>query len=174
MKKTIKLNKDQSITLSNNISWTMEYMDQFGHDIIPDLMPVLSAVSNFFAGMALAASENGETLNYKDAVKIFARLAGSSTITDALIDLAGFRFVDLVNITWAMAKAADENIPEPKIWVRQFEVFPQDVILPEVFNMAMTGMVSSKNVKRLQKTVKTLGPSGSGSTTSSSQASKEG
>ena len=156
MIKTIKLSKTESITLSNNVGWTMEYLDQFGHDIIPDLMPLLSSVTNLVAGIAQAAVESGETVSYKDAVGLLARL-NSATITDAIIELAGLRFVDIVNITWAMAKCADDDIPEPRVWVRQFESFPVDVIVPEVFNMVLSGMASSKNVKRLQKALKEVG-----------------
>lgn len=158
MIKTIKLNKNQSITLSNNVGWTMEYLDQFGHDIIPDIMPALSAITNLVAGMAQAAAENGDTLRFEDAVGILSKVSGN-TLTDAFIDLAGLRFVDLVNIVWSMAKAADEDIPEPKIWVRQFDNFPLDVIMPEVFDLVLSGMASSKNVKRLRGMIKGPKPS---------------
>ena len=157
MIKTIKLSKNQSITLSNNVGWTMEYLDQFGHDIIPDIMPALSAVANLIAGMAQAAAENGDTLSFKDAVSIISKVSGN-TLTDAFIDLAELRFVDLVNIVWAMAKCADEEIPEPKEWVKQFDTFPLDVIMPEVFDMVLTGMASSKNVKRLREAMKSPKP----------------
>ena len=73
-----------------------------------------------------------------------------------------------------MAKAADENIEPPKRWVRQFDEFPLDVVGPAVFDMAMKGFISSKNLKRLKKiseSVKTLQPLHS--TTSSSQDSSE-
>ena len=38
MKKTIKLYKDCELTLSNNAGWLYEYREQFGHDIVPDIM----------------------------------------------------------------------------------------------------------------------------------------
>ena len=95
---------------------------------------------------------------------------------DVLLPMFQAEFVDLVvNVTWAMAKAADENIEPPKRWVRQFDEFPLDVVGPAVFDMAMKGFISSKNLKRLKKiseSVKTLQPLHS--TTSSSQESSEG
>lgn len=156
MIKTIKLGKNESLVLDNNVGWTMEYLNQFGHDIIPDLMPLLSGVVNLVSGVAQAAVENGDTVSFNDSVKLMANL-NSSTVTDAVIELAGLRFVDFVNITWAMAKCADEDIPEPKVWVRRFDPFPVDILAPEVFNLILSGMASSKNVKRLQKAAKDLG-----------------
>ena len=72
-------------------------------------------------------------------------------------------FVDVViNVTWAMAKAADESIEPPKKWVRQFDEFPLDVVGPAVFDMIIKGFVSSKNLKRLENlrtSLKELQPS---------------
>jgi hypothetical protein len=84
-------------------------------------------------------------------------------------------FVDvIINVTWAMAKAADENIEPPKRWVRQFEEFPLDVVFPAVYDLVVKGFVSSKNLKRLKKlgaSLKGLQPSHS--TTLSSPDSSE-
>ena len=74
-----------------------------------------------------------------------------------------------------MAKAADETIEPPKQWVRKFEIFPLDVIGPEVFQMVLKGFISSKNLKRLKtagESLKNLQPLHS--TISSSQDSNEG
>lgn len=57
-----------------------------------------------------------------------------------------------------MAKAADEDIEEPREWVKQFNTFPLDVILPQVFTMVTQGMLSTKNWKRLQAAIKSLKP----------------
>ena len=73
-----------------------------------------------------------------------------------------------------MAKAADETIEPPKKWVRQFDTFPVDVVLPAVYDMLLKGFVSSKNLKRLKtlgENLKNLQPSLS--MTSSSQESNE-
>ena len=94
---------------------------------------------------------------------------------DVLLPMFQAEFVDLViNVTWAMAKVADESIDPPKRWVRQFDSFPLDVVGPVVYDMVLKGFVSSKNLKRLKKigeSLKTLQPSHS--TTSSSPDSSE-
>jgi hypothetical protein len=57
-----------------------------------------------------------------------------------------------------MAKACDDDIPEPIEWVKQFDTFPVDVIAPEVFNLALKGAMSSKNLKRLKDLKKKIQP----------------
>ena len=77
-----------------------------------------------------------------------------------------------------MAKAADENINPPKKWVRQFDSFPVDVIAPTIFEMAIKGFMSSKNLERLTSLKKSLNVTKttqpSQSTTLSSPDSNEG
>ena len=90
---------------------------------------------------------------------------------EILLPLFQVEFVDtIINVTWAMAKAADEDIDPPKRWVRQFDEFPLDVVVPAVYELVLKGFVSSKNLKRLKNvgaSLKTLQPSRS--MTSSSQ-----
>lgn len=138
MVKTIKIDDNTELKLSNNIGWAMEYREQFGHDIIPDLMPVVSAVLTLLK----EANENGFDLKAIDG----------EILQEALINLTGVQFVDFVNLLWAMAKTADDNIPEPKRWVKQFESFPLDIIAPEAFMLLAEGLVSSKNLKGLRLT----------------------
>lgn len=140
MKKTIKLYKDCELTLSNNAGWLYEYREQFGHDIVPDIMPIISAV---FKALKELSTQNG-----KPVTEVIKSLDGD-VIEDALIELAGLQSVDLINIVWAMAKCADDEIDEPRKWIRQFEIFPLDVIVPKVWSLVLEGFVSSKNLKSL-------------------------
>lgn len=169
MEKTIKIGK-QEVRLTNNVSWAMTYRDQFGHDIIPTLMPMLAAALDIISGIADEVSEGGR-ISVADILKA---LDGDKML-DAVIHLSGLEFVELINITWAMAKAADDDIPEPKVWVKSFSEFPVDKIAPEVFSLAFKGLVSSKNLKRLKDLtsgIKVVQPT-STSTQSSSQDSNE-
>ena len=54
MEKTINIG-NKSVRLSNNVSWTMEYRDQFGQDIIPTLMPALNKSARIACEMACTA-----------------------------------------------------------------------------------------------------------------------
>lgn len=150
----------------------MEYRDQFGKDIVPALMPVIASAVE---GISTVVSEAGaDSVSYAD---IAETLRGRSL--DILLPLFQVEFVDvIINVTWAMAKAADENIVPPKQWVRQFDEFPLDVVGPAVYDLVVKGFISSKNRKRLKKiseSLKTLQPkeNQSHSTTSSSQDSNE-
>lgn len=142
MKKTIKLYKDCELTLSNNAGWLYEYRDQFGHDIVPDIMPIISAV---FKALKELSKQSG-----KPVIDVLKGL-DEDLVDDALIELASLQSVDLINIIWAMAKCADDEIDEPRIWIRQFEAFPLDVIVPKVWSLVLEGFVSSKNLKSLNE-----------------------
>ena len=167
MEKIIKIGK-QEVRLNNNVAWTMEYRDQFGKDIVPALMPILASLME---GVSTIISESGG--NEVTMADIADAVQGRSM--DVLLPMFQVEFVDtIINVTWAMAKAADEDIEPPKRWVRQFEEFPLDVVVPAVYELVLKGFVSSKNLKRLKKvseSLKNLQPSHS--TTSSSPDSNE-
>ena len=162
MEKIIKIGKHE-VRLNNNVAWTMEYRDQFGKDIVPALMPILASLME---GVSTIISESGS--NEVTMADIADAVQGRSM--DVLLPMFQVEFVDtIINVTWAMAKAADENIEPPKRWVRQFEEFPLDVVVPAVYELVLKGFVSSKNLKRLKKvsaSLRNLQPSHS--TTSSS------
>lgn len=168
MEKVIKIGK-QEVRLNNNVAWTMEYRDQFGKDIVPALMPVLASMVEGVSTIISDSSADGEL----NVTNIAESLQGRAL--DILLPMFQVEFVDtIVNVTWAMAKAADESIAPPKQWVRQFDEFPLDIVGPAIYEMIMKGFVSSKNLKRLKKLgadLKTLQPSHS--TQSSSLDSNE-
>ena len=160
---------NKEVRLSNNIGWTMIYRDQFGHDIVTALTPMLAAGLDLISGFL----SDVDTSKPIEATELMKKIDGDVLI-DAMAHLSGVEFVDLINITWAMAKAVDDSIPEPKRWVKEFEDFPVDIIAPEVAKLAFKGMVSTKNLKRLmslKEKVKTIQPLTS--TPSSSQESSE-
>lgn len=143
MEKTIKIGK-KSVRLNNNIGWAMAYRSQFGHDIIPTLMPMLAGGIDIITGL-VNSTEKPDNVTVKDIVAVL----DGDTIIDAMAHLSALEFVDLINITWALAKCADETIPEPETWVKEFETFPVDTIAPAVFSLITKGLISSKNLKRL-------------------------
>lgn len=144
MERTIKIG-DNEVRLNNNIGWAIAYRDQFGRDIIPALMPMLAGALDIVSGLI---NETGKTENVE--LGDILKLVDGDTFLDALFHLGGLELVDFINVTWSLAKCADEDIPEPKIWVRQFDSFPVDVIAPEVFDLMLRGVVSSKNLARLE------------------------
>lgn len=164
MEKKIKIDSKNSLKLNNNVGWLFIYKDQFGRDIVPTLVPVLNAGIDLVFGIY---KETGGKFTKDSIMQI-----DTDALTDALIQATAIEATDLINITWALAKNADEDIPEPREWVRQFDTFPVDVIAPEVFKMLFKGMVSTKNSRRLQNLFENLQPSLT-STNSSSQEAVE-
>ena len=167
MEKVINIGEHE-VKLNKNVAWTMEYRDQFGKDIVPALMPVLASS---IEGVSTIIAESGKT---EITISDLAEAIQGKSI-DVLLPMFQVEFVDtIINVTWAMAKAADENIDPPKRWVRQFEAFPLDVIVPAVYELVLKGFVSSKNLTRLKNlgaSLKNLQPSHS--TISSSPDSNE-
>lgn len=168
MEKVIKIG-NKNVRLSNNVAWTMEYRDQFGKDIVPVLMPLIgSMIEGISSVLAEAGTEDIDIESIANALQ--------GRVMDVILPIFQIEFVDvIINVVWAMAKAADEGIDPPKQWVRQFETFPLDSIAPTVYELVLKGFVSSKNLKRLKKageTLKNLQPLHS--MTSSSQESSEG
>lgn len=145
METTIKIG-DKDVRLNNRAGWTITYRDQFGHDIVPTLMPLFASGLDIVSGIVKEVGGTGE-IGLED---VLAMLDGE-TLLNAVIHMSGFEFVEMLNITWAMAKEADDSIPEPKTWIRQFEEFPVDVVVPQVVSLAFKGMCSSKNLERLRK-----------------------
>ena len=145
MEKTITID-NKEVRLNNNAAWAMEYKDQFGRDIVPVLLP---AVATIIEGMSSIFSGEDDVQNI--TLQTLAE-AFEGRAMEILLPMYQIELVDVViNVTWALAKCADENIPEPKRWIRQFEEFPLDVIVPEVYELIMKGFSSSKNWKRLEE-----------------------
>ena len=167
MEKTIKIG-EKEVHLNNNVGWAMIYRDQFGRDILQTLTPMFASALDVIGGII---SETGKTKNF-EMEDLLAVMDGDSLL-DALAHIGTFEFVDVINLTWALAKTADEDLPDPKVWVREFDTFPIDVIASEVFGLLISGLVSSKNLRRLEEIKKELRPE-STSTPSSSQDSNEG
>ena len=131
--------------MNNNVAWTMEYKDQFNRDVVPVIMPLMASI------VETLASVISETDTKQIGAKEIAESITGRTM-EVMLPMYQVEFVDLiVNITWAMAKCADEDIPEPKKWVRQFDNFPLDVLIPEVYDLVIKGFTSSKNWDRLGK-----------------------
>lgn len=168
MEKIIKIG-DRDVRLNNNIDWAISYRDQFGKDILPVIMPFITTIIESLSTIVADSSTNGEITSKS----IAEALSGRSL--DVLLPLYQAEFVDLVlNVLWALAKTADDTIEPPRKWLRQFDNFYLDEIIPELAELVVRGLVSSKNLKRLEGLKTTLRPNKSDSTKLSSPDSNEG
>ena len=150
MEKVIKIG-DVEVKLSNNVAWTMEYRDQFNKDVMEAMMPIMTSLIETVSTVINESGANGEV----DVYTISDALQGRAF--DITLPLTQLGFTDsVINVVWAMAKAADPSIDPPKQWVRQFETFPLDEIVPEVGQMILSGFSSSKNLERLRTLTENL------------------
>lgn len=147
MIKEINISENEKIKLNASLGWVLRYRAQFGHDILPDLLPMLESGLVLVGG---AMDESGE-LEWR-------KLLDFDTVSSAMISFAGAEFTTTLNIIWAMAKNADESIPAPFEWANQFENFPLDKIIPEVLDAVISTVVSEKNRKRLGALKKKIQP----------------
>lgn len=146
MEKIIKIGEHE-VRLNNNVAWTMEYKTQFGRDILPSIMPlVASGIESVTAILNESGRKDGEPLQIRDITEAIEGRA-----MDLLLPLFQLEFTDtVINVLWSMAKAADASIAPPKMWVKQFEEFPLDIIIPAIAELVVSGFVSSKNRERLR------------------------
>ena len=152
MRQTITIG-DKSLTLDNNLGWALAYRDQFGRDVIPAIMPLVAGALDIAGGLL---EETGKT---KDVtIKDVLGILDGDRFMDAIVHLGSVEITDFINIVWALAKCADDDIPEPRTWIRQFDTFPMDVVAPAVFSLIAKGMISGKNLERLQAIKGSLQP----------------
>lgn len=151
MIRTIKFDDNHSVEMSSNIGWLLNYRSQFGKDILPDLMPVIESLVTLAASLFDGSAEI-------TADEVIAKI-DRDALSDLYLSLSNLEFTTIINIAWALAKTADDSIPAPEEWVKQFEVFPFDTLSIEMFKMIAESSVSTKNLMRLQSLMKTLKPS---------------
>lgn len=151
MIKNINLDSKHSVEVNSSAGWLLIYRSQFGHDILPDLMPALEAVLGLASSFLSEIGEiNEKSISVGDMVKSLDK----ELLSDITFNLSTLEIVTIINVFWAMAKNADRDIPEPEVWVNQFDNFPFDVIAPAILDIVIKSCVSSKNLKRLKEMMK--------------------
>lgn len=146
MKKTIKINDEQKFEINSSSGWLYAYQEQFGHDVLPVLLPAAEALLQIMADLM----KDGENDNVADMLAN----ADEETISNAFITLAGMQLTTVTNIVWAMAKNANDNIESPREWLNSFDVFPWDIVVPQVLGAALEACISKKKFEKLKETIK--------------------
>lgn len=157
--------EDKKIEIDSSAGWLYEYRDRFGHDILPDIMPIIESV--LAAGISVLQESGGE-VNEKTIMDAL----NNDALVEAFIKVSGMETLTIFNIFWAMAYNANDKIQRPKEFFNQFERFPLDIVVPALFYTIIDSSISSKNAERLLTRLRELSPSDW--TQSRSQESKEG
>lgn len=151
MIKTIKLDKENSIKINTSARWYTIYREQFGHDIFAQLLPFVASVADIFANIAGNIAECG-------TIEEALASIDENDISSALSELAAVEITALYNIIWAMSVNAayrdGSEILAPGEWQDKFDVFPLDIVLPEVGKAIVQSSVSAKNLRRLRSVTK--------------------
>lgn len=134
MIKTIMI-EDQPLEINSSLGWLFCYREQFGHDILPDLLPLLEAAVNAINDV------------YGDEADIMDKL-DEDVISKIIVSLSSLEVLTVCNILWAMAKNAGEK-KTPQEWLNSFDVFPLDTITPQLFWAIVYSSASSKNLQSL-------------------------
>ena len=153
MIKNIDMGNGQTIEINTSNGWLYTYQEQFGHDVLPVLLPAVEALLGAFSDIMKKTGTD-------DAREILANI-DEDTISDMFITLSGMQLTTVTNIVWAMAKNADNTITNPKDWINQFEVFPWDIIVPQAIGAAIEACISKKKFEKIRGTMKSLNLSAS-------------
>lgn len=144
MIKTINMENGQSLEINSSGGWLYVFQEQFGFDVLPLLMPALEAGLKA-VGIAVQGADG------KDKIEAAQMLANfdDENINEIMTSFSGLQLTTLLNIVWAMAKNANDNIPEPKVFYNSFDEFPSDLVIPEVVRQIINTTISKKNRAKL-------------------------
>ena len=146
MKKTIKINDEQKFEINSSSGWLYAYQEQFGHDVLPVLLPAAEALLQTMADLMKDSKS--------DNVGDILAAADEETISNAFITLSGMQLTTVTNIVWSMAKNANDSIESPREWLNSFDVFPWDIVVPQVLGAALEACISKKKFEKLKETIK--------------------
>lgn len=146
MKKTIKIDDEQKFEINSSSGWLYAYQEQFGHDVLPVLLPAAEALLQTMGDLMKDSKS--------DNVADILAAADEETISNAFITLSGMQLTTVTNIVWAMAKNANDSIESPREWLNSFDVFPWDIVVPQVLSAALEACISKKKFEKLKETIK--------------------
>lgn len=146
MIKTIKIDDEQKFEINSSSGWLYAYQEQFGHDVLPVLLPAAEALLQTMADLMKDSKS--------DNVGDILAAADEETISNAFITLSGMQLTTVTNIVWSMAKNANDNIESPREWLNSFDVFPWDIVVPQVLSAALEACISKKKFDKLKETIK--------------------
>lgn len=142
MKRNIII-EGRPIEIDSSLGWLYRYKEQFGHDIMPDLFPILDA---FVSGLGeiFGSITVDDDKKYLDVVKAKDLLDGD-VLFEMISNLAGLEVVTITNIFWAMAKNANRDIQPPEEFTNQFDPYPIEEIAPGLLYSIAQSSISRKN-----------------------------
>ena len=136
------------VELNSSAGWLYVYRNQFGRDILPDIMPMIESLLTLAIDF-MKHSEDGE-ITFEKLIEF----ADDDKLDDIFARLSGMETVTLLGIFWALAKNADRSIGQPEEYFNEFEILPLDEIIPAVFRLIIESSISSINSQSLLNSLK--------------------
>lgn len=165
MIKTIKIDKGRSVEINTSNGWLFIFQEQFGYDVLAVLMPAFEATLKT-VGKAL---QGIDPASGKIELAQALQNLDDDAMGEIMVSFSGMQLTTIFNIVWAMAKNANDEIPEPKTWLNSFDEFPADVMIKECLTGAFKASISKKNREKILGRFKSLTESQT-STSSDSQS----
>ena len=158
MRKTLKWadgETEHAIDLDNSFPWTIYYKEAFGHDIVPDLAPIINTVirsaSEILTSLDIPGIAKIAESKAKDSAKGAAILdeLAKKLEPDALVSVVyeacAAESVTVGQIAWAMAKTADETTGNYMAWALQQRGLTVPKMIPAVFSLVTEGWFTEKS-----------------------------
>lgn len=118
----------KEVTFSTAFAWAFVYKAQFKEDPVKTLVPAIKSV-----------------LSDPEINSITDEDSANEAQVYALLESIGFAGV--AQISWAMAKLVDNNIPDPFTWVESFgDDFPVLDLIAELVVEAISSCFATKNL----------------------------
>lgn len=149
MRRTVELG-EHSVELNSSAGWLYIYRNNFGRDILPDIMPMLQGL------LTLMVDFMNETGNGEVTVGNLVEYADEEKIDNLAATFSGLETITILNIFWSMAKNADPSIPDPQKFFSEIECLALDVMIPQMLELIIQSSVSSKNSTSLLNQFKSL------------------
>ena len=160
--------EERSLELDNTFTWAVYYKERFGRDIVSDIVPILNTIIKGF--FALFSSVDIEKINKAvtskqknksdtdRAAAVFEEIMQNvdpDDITGVIIEASMMESVTLLQIMWALAKCADDNVDDFIEWTKTTSGMTPDVLIWSVYELVIKGwMTENPLVKRLLKMMK--------------------
>ena len=141
--------ENHPVEINTSAGWLYCYREQFGHDIMVDLYPLMSSVTSvateLLGDIVKEKGDDSEEIRLSEVLKHI----DGDVVQEMLVKLSAMEMTTILNILWAMAKNATPNIEKPQRFINQFDVMPIEQIIPELFKRIVKSSASSKNSQSL-------------------------
>lgn len=153
MECTIKID-DRDVKFNLSLSWAFCYKAQFGIDPLTVLIPAVKTILEILAKISNIDEMDLKTIQQKQKEGEIDQF----DIDDLFEPMDEFEATEILQLIWAFAKNADNEIPQPQEWFRDFKVFPLDEVFSTLLPSILQSIISTKKYKALMGAVRAETP----------------